>query len=183
MTQTNAAQMVQQESGVLEAIPLLKEIGTLVESIWGRESIAYAQIDYGLAQAYAQQADFAASLPFMKSALSAFEKLLPADSKETADARTYVQLVEEQLSKEGVERTARQERLKKKFPKLMANGSAPAAAASSASSKEPVASTSAKVEPTPHGQKANLSVDELVNFIQGTPASKGKAPRKRKNSP
>lgn len=180
--------MVQQDSGVLEAVPLLTEIGSLVEQIWGRDSLNFAQVDYSLAQAYAQNGDFAASLPYMKSALNVFEKVLAKDSKETAEAQTFVQLVEAQLKREAEERTARQNQLKKKVPKVgSSNGGQQQGTAVTSSS----AAAAAEVAPPAHGQKANLSVDELVNFIQGTAARTGTAPgkssskvaRKRKASP
>lgn len=174
--------MVQQDSGVLEAVPLLTEIGSLVEQIWGRDSLNFAQVDYSLAQAYAQNGDFAASLPYMKSALNVFEKVLAKDSKETAEAQTFVQLVEAQLKREAEERTARQNQLKKKVPKVASsNGGQQQGTAVTSSS------TAAEVAPPAHGQKANLSVDELVNFIQGTATAPGKSSskvaRKRKASP
>lgn len=194
----------------MQAVPLYKELGDLTESIYRRDSLNFAQVQQMLAQAYASTGDLAGSLPYMKEALRIYLLLLPADHKDIAEATAFVQIIGDQLNKEGAERQALEQRLKqKKGPKVpgaagkdtlrarMAQsvGASPVASGSGTRIGGPVLNAAAEAAPVApvkeHGQKANLSVDELVNFIQGKPSSAsskatGKstsASRKRKVSP
>ncbi|SGY95264.1 BQ5605_C036g11483 [Microbotryum silenes-dioicae] len=210
---TNAVQMVQQEEqGFLAGVPLLKELGKLAELLWTRDSINFATVESSLAQAYVGGGDFAQSLEHMKVAQSIYAKLLPADAKDLVEATQFVNVLTEQLSQVGTERQAREERLKKKFPRLMSekeqrqmvaqararqivSGGASTATTNGASvSATPAAASRLAAEkpvevaaPRAHGQKGMLSVDELVNFIQGSSlngtSASSKASRKRKTSP
>lgn len=193
--------MVQTEQGLLAAVPLYEELGAMSEKIWGRDSLNLAQVQHALSQAYATTGAFAESLPYMKEALRIFQVLLPADAKEITEATTFIQVVGDQIAREGAERQALEDRLKqKKVPKISSAGKENMRAKLASSvGASPIASGSgtkagvAIPSDTPaikeHGQKANLSVDELVNFIQGKPSSSkassksSSTSRKRKVSP
>lgn len=186
--------MVQAEHGTLAGVPLILEQRALSERLWGRDSLNYAFAENALAQAYATVGDYAASLTHMRETLRIFTIHLAADSKEVTEATTFVHILEGQVDREEAESKAREERLKKKFPiastvrgvPQRVGGTAPSTAGATAGAPPaiPVADIP-KIKA--HGQKANLSVDELVNFIQGTKAStagsSSKASRKRKASP
>lgn len=191
--------MVQTDQGLVAAMPIFKQLASLAEKIWGRDSHNFAQIQHALAQAHAATGDFAGSLPFMQEALRIFTALLPAESKEITEAANFVQVINDQIARDGAQRQALEDRLKqKKAPKIAGAskdalrsritsniGASPIASGSGTRMAEPPVEAPVVKE---HGQKANLSVDELVNFIQGKPSSSkgGKASagsRKRKVSP
>ena len=107
-----------------------------------------------------------------------FTDVLGADAKETVEATEFLNIIKDAVAKEGAERKAQAERMRQKLPRL--TNEKEARAKGSAGEKE-VEEVVVKKE---HGQKANLSVDELVSFIQGTPLTKKATPaRKRKASP
>lgn len=194
--------MVQSEQGLLASVPLFEELGALSEKIWGRDSLNFAQVQQALGQAYAATAAFNESLPYLKETLRIYQVLLPADAKEIAEATSFIQIVSDQIAREGAERQALEDRLKqKKIPKISGAGkenmraklassvgASPIASGSGTKAGVAIPATEAPAIKE-HGQKANLSVDELVNFIQGKPTSSkansksSSTSRKRKVSP
>ncbi|KAM0793668.1 hypothetical protein ACM66B_001098 [Microbotryomycetes sp. NB124-2] len=199
-----AIQILQSSFSHMSVVPLIEEAGKLAEHLFGADSIAFSTTQSALGQLYATNREFEKSLPYMKSSLATMEKRLPADSKDVADHKLLVEVISEQVSRQGAEQQAREDRLKRKFPKLMtdnslrarmsagsprvnggvsgtlANGASVEASVSSAAAASPAS------KPKAHGQKADLSVDELVDYIQGKSSGKSsssKAARKRKTSP
>lgn len=189
--------MVQTSHGTIASIPILIECWTLAKLIYGDSSLQAASLEFQMAQVYGVTGSFELSLKHGHAALALFRTAYAADALELLEAEKFVGFVVEAAGREGREQAERAERLRKKFPKLMADKEIRArisnAPASSGTARRTAAP--APVEAAPSGapakkaktalpQKANLSVDELVSFIQGTPvASSSKAARKRKNSP
>ncbi|GAA5933681.1 hypothetical protein JCM1841_005504 [Sporobolomyces salmonicolor] len=181
---SNVAAMVQGQWGPEAAISLQKEYRKLAELVYGADSVPVGQAELTLGQTYALVSDLPAALEHMKVAQTVLSKHLGDEAKEVQEAANLVRFIEASVAREGIERAAREERLKKKFPQLVANrtvGGAAAGPSGAALGKQP-ASTSALPTKREHGQKASLSVDELVSFIEGPSSSKG-ANRKRKPSP
>ncbi|GAA5840578.1 hypothetical protein JCM3766R1_000700 [Sporobolomyces carnicolor] len=184
---SNVAAIAQQTWGPQAGLPLALEHRKLAETVHGADSVAVGQAEVTLGQVYALQSDLAKSLETMKSGHAILSKHLGEEAKEVAEASNLIKFIEQSVAREDMEQRAREERLKK-FPQISGNKpNAPRvanAAAAPASAPQPngAASTAA---PREHGQKANLSVDELVDFIQGSKASsKSKsANRKRKPTP
>jgi protein TIF31 len=121
----------------------------------------------------------------MKSGHSILSKHLGDEAKEVAEASNLIKFIDNSVAREEVEQRAREERLKKKFPQLSANKVNSARVANGAGpSASPEATAPSASAPRSHGQKANLSVDELVDFIQGSSSSASKSSnRKRKPTP
>ena len=187
LAQSNVAAIAQQTWGPQAGLPLALEHRKLAETVHGADSVAVGQAEITLGQVYALQSDLAKSLETMKSGHAILSKHLGEEAKEVAEASNLIKFIEQSVAREDMEQRAREERLKK-FPQISGNKpNAPRvanAAATPASAPQPngPAYTAA---PREHGQKANLSVDELVDFIQGSKASsKSKsANRKRKPTP
>lgn len=170
--------MIQGEFGPLASVPLLRECLKLAKAIYGERSTSYAAILHQVSQALAMGGDFANSVVESTETCRIFTDVLGADAKETVEATEFLNIIKDAVAKEGAERKAQAERMRQKLPRLT-NEKDPRAKGS-AGEKE-VEEVVVKKE---HGQKANLSVDELVSFIQGTPLTKKATPaRKRKASP
>ncbi|BGP21157.1 eukaryotic translation initiation factor 3 subunit CLU1/TIF31 [Rhodotorula toruloides] len=186
----NAAAMVQAKFGAEAAIPLQKETRRLSEIVYGAESVAVGQAEYTLGQSYAMTQDLASALEHMKLAKDLLSKHLAEGAKEVTEATQFIQMVEAAVAHEAREQAAREERIKKALPAVgggrrIGGARLPGASASTSPLNGVLrqqingASTSAQQQRT-HGEKANLSVDDLVNYIQGPSSSKS---RKRKTSP
>ncbi|BGP04233.1 Clustered mitochondria [Rhodotorula toruloides] len=187
----NAAAMVQAKFGAEAAIPLQKETRKLAELVYGAESVAVGQAEYTLGQSYAMSQDLPSALEHMKLAKEILSKHLAEGAKEITEATQFIQMVEAAVAHEAREQAAREERLKKALPAVGGSrriGGARLTGASASTSplsgvlRQQVngASTSAQRQRT-HGEKADLSVDDLVNYIQGSSSSSKS--RKRKTSP
>ncbi|GAA5923672.1 translation initiation factor 3 subunit CLU1 [Sporobolomyces koalae] len=179
----NVAAIVQSTWGPADALPLVLEQRKLAETVYGADSVAVGQAEFALGQAYALNSDLVGSLEHMKAAQTILSKHLGEDAKEAAEATNLVRFIEQSVAREDMEQRAREERLKNKFPTV--NGNRPVASATSApaarqapvnGAKEAAAATA----PRQHGQKANLSVDELVDFIQGSSSSSSSSKNKNK---
>lgn len=178
--QNNAASMILARFGPAEAIPLYEECRKLAVHLYGEESYQVAHIEFLYATTYSALPDgLKLAYTHAKDSHRLFVVTLGEKSADTEEAGNFVSILEEVFARESAEKQANAERLKNALPAIMGkkvNGT--------------LKSESLKVEDVvpqkPHGQKADLSLDELVNFIQGTPASKGKASgltKKRKQSP
>ncbi|GAA6061986.1 hypothetical protein JCM10212_004264 [Sporobolomyces blumeae] len=184
----NVAAMVQGQWGPEAALPLQQESRKLAEIVHGADSVPVGQAELSLGQTHALVSDLPSSLEHMKAAHAILSKHLGAEAKEVLEAANLVRFIEASVAREDMEQRAREERAKK-FPQIVGNrpavsrvGAGPSSASASASasastSKAPnAASTSG---PREHGQKANLSVDELVDFIQGSKPSKSKGKQRK----
>lgn len=148
----------------------------------GADSVAVGQAELTLGQVYALQSDLAGALETIKSGQAILTKHLGEDAKEVAEAANLVRFIEQSVAREEMEQRAREERLKKKHPQLTQtrpNGTQPSGTAPSTSQ----AAAGSAPAPRQHGQKANLSVDELVNFIQGSSSSNSSKASKSKRKP
>lgn len=183
---TNAATMVQSKFGFPAGIEMLTQCQTLAERIYGERSIQSATLQSQIAQFYAVLQDIEGALPFIKKASEIYTEVLGADHKDAVEATTFTQAIEQHL---GNIKKQQEERLKQaklvakgqKGPKsVAANGVNGAGANGAKAEAVPAAVEEAKA----HGQKADLSVEELVKYIsgQGPKASgsgaKGKKARK-----
>jgi len=123
----------------------------------------------------------------MKSAQTILSKNLGEDAKEAAEAGNLVKFIEQAVARDAQDQRAREERYKK-APLITANrsnaariGGGPVSTTVAGSSAKEAATSQS---PREHGQKAGLSVDELVDFIQGSSKSKSSnRNQKRKPSP
>ncbi|KAK4046395.1 Intracellular distribution of mitochondria [Microbotryomycetes sp. JL201] len=193
-----AITMLQASFSPMSVLPLLEEASQLAERLFGTDSVAYSSAQQAMGQVYATNRDFEKALPYMKASLAIMEKNMPADSKDVSDTKLLIEVISDQISRQGAEQQAREDRLKRKFPKLMTDNSLRArmssgsrvngvSAASNGQNVEASGVAAATSKPKAHGQKADLSVDELVDYIQGKSSGKAgsssKAARKRKSSP
>ncbi|GAA5956329.1 hypothetical protein JCM3765_005630 [Sporobolomyces pararoseus] len=178
----NVAAIAQQSHGPEEGLSLALEHRKLCEIVHGADSVAVGQAEVTLGQVYALRSDLAKSLETMKTGHSILSKHLGEEAKEVTEASNLIKFIEQSVAREDMEQRAREERLKKKFPQLSTN-KANGSRLGSVPSTAPQPSPSAPEAPRQHGQKANLSVDELVDFIQGSSSSSKSSNRKRKPSP
>ncbi|KAL8280766.1 hypothetical protein RQP46_006770 [Phenoliferia psychrophenolica] len=183
---SNVATMIQTRYGALASMPLLTECWTLAKSIYGDKSMQAASLEYQMAQVYGLTGRFAESIQHGTSALLLFQQLCEPDASELIEAGKFLVVVTEAAGREGREQEERAERLRKKFPKLMADkdirariGAASASASSSLSQRSAAPAPAPPVEAAPvvpkkdNSPKANLSVDELVGSApQPTTSSK-----------
>lgn len=202
--QHNVASMVQSQFGLTSSIPLLIECRELAESIYGEKSLQTAAFEYQLAQVRGLTGSLAEALVHATETVRLYTLIAGSDAKEAVEATAFIRVIEEALGRESREQAAQEERLRRKFPRLMADKEVRArigAAGPSSSSGSAAGRRAGAPAPVPeevevpvvvkkeHGQKANLSIDELVNFIQGTKpkatpgSSASRATRKRKGSP
>lgn len=172
--------MILSRFGPAEAIPLYEECRKLAVHLYGEESYQVAHIEFLYATTYSTLQDgLKLAYTHAKESHRLFAATLGEKSPDAEEAGNFVSILEEVFARELAEKQAIAERLKNTIPATMGkkvNG----AIKSEPSKVEEV------VPQKPHGQKADLSLDELVNFIQGTPASKIKsngATKKRKQSP
>lgn len=178
--------MVQATYGPKSALPLAVEHRKLAETVYGSESTAVGQAEFALGQIYAVNSDLTSSLEHMKAAQTILSKNLGEDAKEATEAGNLVKFIEQAVARDAQDQRLREEHYKK-APLLTANRSNGPRIGGGGPSSTPVTGSSAKepVQPTrEHGQKAGLSVDELVDFIQGSSKSKSSnRNQKRKPSP
>lgn len=182
--------MVQATYGPEAALPLALQHRNLAETVYGSDSVAVGQAAFALGQIYAVNSDLVSALDYMKSAQSILSKHLGDDAKEATEAANLVRFIEQAVARDAQDQRLREERYKKS-PLVTANrsnavrigGGGPASSTAAVSSAKESAGT--VQTPREHGQKAGLSVDELVDFIQGS-SSKSKSTnrtQKRKASP
>lgn len=170
--------MIQSEFGPLAAVPLLRECLKLAKAIYGERSTPYAATLHQIAQALAMGGEFVGSVVESTETCRIFTEVLGAEAKETIEATEFLNIIKDAVQKEGQERQAQAERLRQKAPRLTNEKEVRSKGVAGEKEVEEI------VVKKEHGQKANLSVDELVSFIQGTPLSKKATPaRKRKASP
>ncbi|KAM0748930.1 hypothetical protein T439DRAFT_303695 [Meredithblackwellia eburnea MCA 4105] len=192
----HVASSVQTRDGVTASIPLLHQCYELASTIYGAETVQAAMYQWSLAQVYALTGNFSDAITSGEAAVAVYKKFFAEDSKELVETANFLTLVKDASGRETREAEERAERLRKKFPRLMENkdlrarvGASSLGHVSKAKGKAPaqaeivVEPEAAAKKPT-YAPKSNLSVDELVSFIQGAPvASSSKTARKRKSSP
>ncbi|KAI5475665.1 eukaryotic translation initiation factor 3 subunit CLU1/TIF31 [Pseudohyphozyma bogoriensis] len=178
----HVATMVQSLQDHSASVPVLLECRAALEALYGRESINFAVNEKSLAEAFAVTGQLAECLPYAKEAARLYSQLLGAEARDTVEMTQLSLAVENAIAREGQEKKANEERLKKKFPKLMEGRVAKPKAGVAASTSTAPAVEAVAAAKKEHGQKASqgLSVDELVNFIQG-PAPRSS--KKKTNSP
>lgn len=178
--------MTSQLFGMPVALPLYQECRKLAVRIYGETSYSVAQADSVLAQIYGLMlGDIQNSSKFAEAAVLTFSAVLGETAPETEDARSFAAMVADAMSSQEEERKAIAERMKNKLSNGGKEAKVRAVENGVATPVEAVAAV--PVLQKAHGQKASLSLDELVNFIEGTPAGKGSkvggATKKRKSSP
>ncbi|GAA5919909.1 hypothetical protein JCM6882_005487 [Rhodosporidiobolus microsporus] len=196
----NVAAMIQGTYGPEAALPLQKEYRQLAELVYGADSVAVGQAEHALGQGYALSNDLGAALEHIKAAHKILSVHLGDEAKEVQEANQFIRLVETSVLAQAEEQKAREERfaraqqdrLNKKFPHLMANSAirsrvgGPSTVAATALNGRSAVALGKQPEqvqaPREHGQKADLSVDDLVNYIQGSSSSKA-GRKQRKASP
>lgn len=166
--------MIQSQYGLVASIPIFIECGKLAKIIYGPESIQYASNRHSLAQTCGLTGDLVASLEHSKEASRLFVEILGADAPESIDVINFTTIIQEVLTRDAAEQLNKEQRLRQKLSPRVTDPKAPKA---STGAPEKAVEQPAVVQKQ-WGQKANLSLEELVNFIEGTPA-----PRKRKASP
>ncbi|GAA5828024.1 hypothetical protein JCM11251_005695 [Rhodosporidiobolus azoricus] len=197
----NVSAMIQGTYGPEAALPLQRECRKLAELVYGADSVAVGQAEHALGNSCALTNDLPGALEHIKAAHKILSVHLGDEAKEVQEANQFIRLVETSVERQAEEQKAREERfaraqqergdrLNKKFPHLMANtairsrvGGVPSSASAALNGRSAVASGKQPEQATvrEHGQKADLSVEDLVNYIQGPSSSK--AGRKRKTSP
>lgn len=209
--QSNAVTTIQAKSSLAAAIPLQTECWKLAERIYGADSVAAGQAELTLGQAYALSSDLPSGQTHAAHALETLKKHLPEDSKDIQEATQFLRIIEATVARDAQEQAARAERLKQRFaaatggaarPTPSGRGAVPAGRLSSvALGKQPANGAAAEPKRT-HGQKvrllfplpetclltipvpqADLSVDALVEYIQGSSSGSSSKNRKRKPSP
>lgn len=179
--------MTSQLFGMPVALPLYQECRKLAVRIYGETSYSVAQADSVLAQIYGLMlGDIQNSHKFAEAAVVTFSAVLGDKAPETEDARSFAAMVADAMASQEEERKAIAERMKLKL--LNGGKESKVRAAVENGVAAPVETVAAvPVLQKAHGQKASLSLDELVNFIEGTPTAKGAkvggATKKRKSSP
>ncbi|GJN91930.1 hypothetical protein Rhopal_004955-T1 [Rhodotorula paludigena] len=189
---SNAVTTIQAKSSLAAAIPLQTECWKLAERIYGADSVAAGQAELTLGQAYALSSDLPSGQTHAAHALETLKKHLPEDSKDIQEATQFLRIIEATVARDAQEQAAREERLKQRFaaatggaarPTPSGRGAVPAGRLSSvALGKQPANGAAAEPKRT-HGQKADLSVDALVEYIQGSSSGSSSKNRKRKPSP
>ncbi|GAA6033662.1 hypothetical protein JCM8097_004371 [Rhodosporidiobolus ruineniae] len=194
----NISAMVSGAYGPEAALPLQKEYRKLAETVYGADSVAVGQAEHALGQAYAMSSDLPGALEHIKAAHKILSAHLGDDAKEVQETHQFIRLVEASAAQAAEEQKAREERLaraqqergerlQRKFPGAMANPAVRsrlggvAGPSSVALGKQPEQQQQAQTVQREHGQKADLSVEDLVSYITGPSSSK--AGRKRKASP
>ncbi|GAA6023979.1 hypothetical protein JCM8202_004909 [Rhodotorula sphaerocarpa] len=182
---SNAAAMVQSRDGVAAALPLQQESRRLAEQIYGAESVAVGQAEHLLGQTYVMLQDIGSAHEHIKTAREILVKHLGEEAQEVKDATQFIRLVEATVARDAQEQAAREARLQARLAQSPAssnlgragNGMSRVAlgkrAVNGASTSSPAAAPAAAPVPT-HGQKADLSVDALVDYIQGPSARKSR---------
>ncbi|KAK4057736.1 Intracellular distribution of mitochondria [Microbotryomycetes sp. JL221] len=194
----SAITMVQSSFSQMSIVPLLEEASQLAQRLFGDDSIAYSSAQQAIGQVLATNQELEKSLPYLKNSLAVMEKNMPAESKDVVETKLLIEVIANQISREGAEQQAREDRLKRKFPKLMGDNNLRARMSSGSRVKSANEADATTVDATgaaavaagvpkqkAHGQKADLPLDELVDYIQGKSSGKGSGAkaRKRKTSP
>lgn len=181
---SSASSMIQTmpDFTVAGSLPILQECLKAVKAAFGEHSLQYASAQNNIGQAYGVMNEWDNSLSYIDASVKLYTSLLGAEAKETVEAQNLYKIVEDAKSREGQEQRARDDRLRRRFPRVMQirDNKRLAATSSTSTAAQANGTTAEKRE---HGQKADLSVDELVSFIQGTPPAPSKGNRKRKGSP
>ncbi|GAA6019024.1 hypothetical protein JCM10207_006291 [Rhodosporidiobolus poonsookiae] len=192
---SNASAMLQTVYGPEASIPLQLEHRKLAEAIYGADSAAVGQAEHSLGQTYAMCNDLAGALEHIKAAHKLLSVHLGEDAKEVTEAAQFIRLVEASTQQAEIEQKAREERfaraqqdrLNKRFPTLMANqavrsrvGGA-SAALNGAPNGRNAEQTQAPAQ-RQHGQKADLPLEDLVQYIQGGASSSGKGKGKKRQA-
>ncbi|GAA5981119.1 hypothetical protein JCM10908_003992 [Rhodotorula pacifica] len=187
---SNAATMVQSRDGVAAALPLHLENRKLAELIYGADSVAVGQAEHILGQTYVMLQDIGAAHTHIQLARDLLLKHLGEEAQEVKEATQFIRLVEATVARDAQEQQAREERLQARVAQSAAghsgansraNGVSRAASGRRAApngTAAPVAPSPAP--PRPHGEKADLSVDALVDYIQGS-GSSSSSRKARKN--
>jgi protein TIF31 len=188
--------MIQGAYGPEASLPVVLEYRKLAELVHGADSVPVGQAEQAIGQVYALCSDITNALEHIKLAHAVLSVHLGDEAKDVQEAHQFIRLVETSVAQQAAEAKARDEQiakaradgLNKKFPQLMAN-----AALRSRVGANGIGSSSAVQDKQPetviqrqHGQKADLPLDDLVNYITGSSSSKAtgsKASRKRKPSP
>ncbi|GAA6053553.1 hypothetical protein JCM3770_005191 [Rhodotorula araucariae] len=186
---SNAAATLQTRSGIEAAIPLQKECVELAKRIYGAESVAAGQAEFTLGQGYAVASDLASAQTHLATAQKVLQKHLGDEAREVQEATQFLRIIEATAARDAQEQAAREERLKQRFaaaaPAARTVGARGAASGSRLSSvqlgKQPAVNGTAEPAKRTHGEKADLSVDALVDYIQGSSSTSKQ--RKRKPSP
>lgn len=185
--------MVQGAYGPEAALPIALEYRKLAELVHGADSVPVGQAEHAVGQAYALCSDITNALEHIKAAHAVLSVHLGDDAKDVQEAHQFIRLVESSVAQQAAEQKIREEQIararqegltNKTRPRVGANGAAlPATDGRSAfaQDKQPEAPVQRQ-----HGQKGDLPLDDLVNYITGTTAkssTSSKASRKRKPSP
>ncbi|GAA5974362.1 hypothetical protein JCM11641_005234 [Rhodosporidiobolus odoratus] len=190
----NVSAMIQNSHGPEAAIPLQKENRKLSEQVYGADSVAVGQAEHALGQSYALSNDLPTALEHIKAAHKLLSVHLGDEAKEVQEANQFIRLVESSVQQAAEEEKVRQERfakaqqdrLNRKFPNLMSNasirsrvgGASPASTTPALNGRSAAAAAAEQPVQRAHGQKADLSVEELVQYISGSASSKKAGKRK-----
>ena len=174
---TNAATMVQTMFGFKAGIEMLLQCQALAQRIHGERSIQVATIVNQIAQFHAVLQDIDSALPFIRQASEIYTEVLGPEHKDAVEATTFVQAIEQHLAGQ---KKQQEERVRQ--AKLLAKGQKGPKQVAGANGAKAEAVPAAVEEVKAHGQKADLSVEELVKYISGAPngkaGAKGKKARK-----
>ncbi|KPV77917.1 uncharacterized protein RHOBADRAFT_50445 [Rhodotorula graminis WP1] len=189
---SNAAAMVQARSGIEAAIPLQQQCVELAKRIYGEDSVVAGHNEFTLGQGYAVASDLELAQKHLAIAQTVLQKHLGDDAREVLEAKQFVQIIEATRARDAQEQAAREERLKQRFatapPTSRPVGARAAVNGSRLSSvqlgKQPAVNGGAEAAPKrTHGEKADLSVDALVDYIQGSSSSSSSSKQQRKRKP
>jgi len=184
--------MVQARSGIEAAIPLQKECVELAKRIHGEDSVVTGHSEFSLGQGYAVASDLESAQEHLAIAQTVLQKHLGDDAREVVEAKQFVQIIEATRARDAQEQAAREERLKQRFataaPTARPVGARAAVNGSRLSSvqlgKQPAVNGGVETAPKrTHGEKADLSVDALVDYIQGSSSSSSSSKQQRKRKP
>lgn len=188
--------MIQLTLGVVPSLPLLQQCQAFSVSLYGERSSQNGMALFALAQAIGIGGDFIGSIALSKTSIAIFTEVYGPESTQVKEAATFMQYVigvvrqSEERAEEvrlrqiaaaaattapvtmapRVRNLANEERLRKKFPGIASASTTSGAEKTSLAVDAPVA--------RPHGEKAELSVEELEKYINGSASSS--AHRKRK---
>ncbi|GAA5879434.1 hypothetical protein JCM3774_005210, partial [Rhodotorula dairenensis] len=177
---SNAAAMVQSRDGVAAALPLHLENRKLAEMIYGADSVAVGQAEHILGQTYVMLQDIGAAHTHIQLARDILSKHLGEDAQEVKEATQFIRLVEATVARDAQEQQAAREQARVAQQSASAavaagraNGiSRVAAGKRTAANGAPALASSATPPQRTHGEKADLSVDALVDYIQGASSSR-----------
>lgn len=169
----NASAMVQAAYGPAAALEVQKQVAEFASSTFGDRAPAHAAAQHSLAQSHALTGDFATALTLADEAHKMYDERLGADAKETREALAFANMLRESRGEDERVARAREERLRRRWPRLAATQAGATGAAGRLGAQPATASPQSEVTVRPHGEMADRSVDELVKYIQGqSPAGK-----------